>query len=100
MSLDNHETSLCQDTLNALCRRADEIDRELLVQTVQARSYGLLLLQNKASVGFKRKNLQNQDPMKLESEPKGPSCFRSAKVKVIMLNKIVQLKIFEPFRDD
>ena len=60
MNLDNHETSLCQDTLNALCRRADEIDPELLVQAVQARSYGLLLLQNKDRVGFERKTFKTK----------------------------------------
>lgn len=32
--------------------------------------------------------------MKLESEPKGPRAFRSAKVKVTILDKIVQLKTF------
>jgi 5-methylcytosine-specific restriction endonuclease McrA len=44
--------------LNALCRCSDEIDRELLVQAVQARTYGLLLIKTWAQRDSREKPSQ------------------------------------------
>lgn len=68
---------------------ADEIDMSSTSEVIWA-----VIDTKQVPRGIRDKNLQNQDSMKLESEPKGPRASRSAKVKVIILDKVVQLKTF------
>jgi hypothetical protein len=51
--------------------------------TLIQRSWDLIITDSQLKrLGRRQKNLQNQDPMQLAGGSKGPSAFKSAKVKV------------------